>query len=80
MNRKKRWAITEEQKAAVYNACRVAFNFGHDHGNDWHMLLHALREALCPQHSTFTLQERHFAEYPELREIQAELRKATGGE
>lgn len=70
--------MTEEQKTAMYHACRLAYNWGNEHGGEWHLLLHALREVLCPQHATFILTQEHYQNHPELAEVVRELRKVTG--
>jgi len=53
----------------VYHACRVAFNCGTD-GVPWHMVCHALRQGLGLKSAmTYTLTEKDFAAYPDLREL-----------
>ncbi len=64
---------------AIYHACRVAFNCGADEV-PWHMTCHALRQGLGLKDSmTYTLQEKDFAAYPELRELVDRLMKARRG-
>lgn len=72
--------MTKEQKrkAAMFHACRMSFVWGQENGGSWHLMLHALREVLCPELATYTLSTCDYERCPELAELVSHLRKATG--
>lgn len=53
----------------IYHACRVAFNCGEEK-IPWYMVCHALRQGLGMKDCmTYTLVEKDFEKYPELKEL-----------
>ena len=56
-----------EIQEQMFHACRVAFSCGAENV-PWHMMLHALRQGLGLK-GTYTLQEKDYKEYPQLREL-----------
>jgi hypothetical protein len=68
--------MKRKQKEALYHACRQTFVCA-DEGVPWYILVHALRQGLDFRKSkTYTLQKKDYDQYPQLRELIAELRKA----
>lgn len=71
--------MKRKQKEAMYHACRLV-HVATDEGVPWHMLLHALRQGLdFRKAKTYTLKEKDFQQYPQLREVIAKLREAKKG-
>lgn len=68
--------MTDAQKDELYHACRLAYVWG-DEGKPWHLLLAALRQALCPHTLTYKLTDADLEKYPELNEILAKLKAVT---
>jgi len=61
----------------IYHACRVAFLCG-DEQVPWYMVCHALRQGLGMKNCmTYTLVEKDFAAYPQLRELVDRLKVAV---
>jgi len=68
--------MNKELTEAIYHCCRVAFCLGEDE-YPWHMVLHALRQGLDLRDTvTYTLQDKDFEQYPELRDMIKKLERA----
>jgi hypothetical protein len=71
----------DELKEAIYNACRltsICSARATYHHVPWHFIVHALRQGLNLKGKCYTLQEKDYKLYPELRELVAQLEEIQG--
>lgn len=66
-----------DNRTDIYHACREAFVCGQEKV-PWHLVLHALREGLnMKEYQTYILQEKDYAEYPQLKLLLGYLHEAS---
>jgi hypothetical protein len=79
LKRAKEGSTVRAKKEAIYHACRC-IHVATKEGLPWQMLVHALRQGLGFRKSkTYTLKEKDYQQYPQLREIMAKLKAAKKG-